>query len=262
MPELLQRTTGMKVIEVKDRTLVKPNCVYVIPSNKDMSILHGVLHLLAPTSPRGLRLPIDFFLHSLAQDRQEQSIGVILSGMGSDGTLGLRDIKEKGGAVFVQDPASAKYDGMPRSAIDSGLADMTGIERSRLLGRSFALLVSAALRRAFYTFLKEVFASQTKRSGVFELVVKDQPNRTVNIEARRSSNSQECRVVVVDITERKKLEREVLEISANEQRRIGNELHEEICQLLSASAVLSTVLARDLAKPAPVGPCGAGAENR
>ena len=97
MPELLQRTTGMKVIQVKDRTTVQPNCVYVIPPNKDMSILHGVLHLLEPAAPRGLRLPIDFFLRSLAQDQQEHSIGVILSGMGSDGTLGLRAIKEKGG---------------------------------------------------------------------------------------------------------------------------------------------------------------------
>jgi chemotaxis methyl-accepting protein methylase len=124
MPELLQRHTGMKVIQVKDRTLVQPNCVYVIPPNKDMSLLHGVLHLLEPTSPRGLRLPIDFFLRSLAQDRQEHSIGVILSGMGSDGTLGLRAIKEKGGVVLVQDPATAKFDGMPRSAMDAGLADI------------------------------------------------------------------------------------------------------------------------------------------
>ena len=97
MPELLQRATGMKVVQVKDRTRVRPNCVYVIPPNKDLSILHGVLHLLEPAAPRGLRLPIDFFLRSLAQDQQERSIGVILSGMGSDGTLGLRAIKEKAG---------------------------------------------------------------------------------------------------------------------------------------------------------------------
>ena len=124
MPELLQRATGMKVIQVKDRTTVQPDCVYVIPPNKDMSILHGVLHLLEPASPRGLRLPIDFFLRSLAQDQQEHSIGVILSGMGSDGTLGLRAIKEKAGVVLVQEPATAKFDGMPRSAIDAGLADI------------------------------------------------------------------------------------------------------------------------------------------
>ena len=107
MPELLQRATRMKVIQVKDRTKVQPDCVYAIPPNKDMSILHGVLHLLDPVTPRGLRLPIDFFLRSLAQDQQELSIGVILSGMGSDGTLGLRAIKEKAGLVLVQEPATA-----------------------------------------------------------------------------------------------------------------------------------------------------------
>jgi two-component system CheB/CheR fusion protein len=124
MSELLQRTTSMRVIQVKDRTPVRPDCVYVIPPNKDMSILHGVLHLLAPAAPRGLRLPIDFFFRSLAQDQQENSVGVILSGMGSDGTLGLRAIKEKAGVVLVQEPATAKFDSMPRSAIDAGLADI------------------------------------------------------------------------------------------------------------------------------------------
>jgi len=148
MPELLQRATGMRVIQVSDRTRAQPNCVYVIPPNKDMSILHGVLHLLAPAAPRGLRLPIDFFLRSLAQDQQERSIGVILSGMGSDGTLGLRAIKEKAGLVLVQEPATAKFDGMPRSAIDAGLADivapvdelpgkiMAFLERIPLIARS------------------------------------------------------------------------------------------------------------------------------
>jgi two-component system CheB/CheR fusion protein len=124
MAELLQRATGMKVVQVKDRTKVRPDCVYVLPPNKDMSILHGVLHLLDPVVPRGLRLPIDFFLRSLALDRRDRSIGVILSGMGSDGTLGLRAIKEQAGVAFVQEPGSAKFDGMPRSAIDAGLADV------------------------------------------------------------------------------------------------------------------------------------------
>ena len=124
MPELLQRATSMKVIQVKDRTKVRPDCVYVIPPNKDMSILHGVLYLLEPVAPRGLRLPIDYFLRSLAQDQEGRSIGVILSGMGSDGTLGLRAIKEKAGVVLVQEPATAKFDSMPRSAVDAGLADI------------------------------------------------------------------------------------------------------------------------------------------
>ena len=124
MDELLQRATDMRVIQVKDQTTVRPDCVYIIPPNKDMSILHGVLHLLRPVAARGLRLPIDFFLRSLAQDRQDHSIGVILSGMGSDGTLGLRAIKEKAGLVLVQEPTTARFDSMPRSAIDAGLADI------------------------------------------------------------------------------------------------------------------------------------------
>jgi len=137
MAELLQRGTPMRVIQVKDRTPVQPDCVYVIPPNKDMSILHGVLHLLTPRAPRGLRLPIDFFFRSLAQDQADRSIGVILSGMGSDGTLGLRAIKEKAGVVLVQDPVNAKFDSMPRSAIDAGLADIVapaGALAEKLLG--------------------------------------------------------------------------------------------------------------------------------
>ncbi|MGC9451351.1 MAG: chemotaxis protein CheB [Oceanipulchritudo sp.] len=124
MAELLQRGTLMPVSEAEDRTPVRKDHVYVIPPNKDISILHGVLHLLEPTAPRGLRLPIDFFLRSLALDQRERSIGVILSGMGSDGTLGLRAIKETGGLVLVQDPQTAKCDSMPRSAIDADLADI------------------------------------------------------------------------------------------------------------------------------------------
>ena len=122
--ELLQHGISMPVAEVKDRMRVEPEHVYVIPPNKDMSILHGVLHLLDPVAPRGLRLPIDFFFRSLADDQGEQSIGVILSGMGSDGTLGLRAIKEKAGVAFVQELSSAKFDGMPHSAMEAGLADV------------------------------------------------------------------------------------------------------------------------------------------
>jgi two-component system, chemotaxis family, CheB/CheR fusion protein len=124
LAELLQRTTSMPVSQVKDRTLIKPDFVYVIPPNKDLSILHGKLHLLPPVAPRGLRLPIDFFFRSLADDQKNRGIGVILSGMGSDGTLGISAIKEKAGAIFVQDPANAKFDGMPNSAIESGQADV------------------------------------------------------------------------------------------------------------------------------------------
>jgi chemotaxis methyl-accepting protein methylase len=142
--ELLQRSTAMKVVQIKDRTVVHPNCVYVIPPNKEMSILHGVLHLLDRVAPHGLHLPIDFFFRSLAEDEKERSVGVILSGMGSDGTFGLRAIKEKGGATFVQDPASSKFDGMPKSAMAAGTADIVA-PVEMLPGKIIAYLQRAPL---------------------------------------------------------------------------------------------------------------------
>ena len=123
MPELLRRYTKMTVAEVEDGMEVQPNQVYVIPPNADLAILHGKLQVLEPALPRGLRMPIDFFFRQLAADQKEKAVGIILSGMGSDGTLGLKAIKENLGAVMVQDTASAKYDGMPRSAINTGLVD-------------------------------------------------------------------------------------------------------------------------------------------
>ncbi|MEI7831187.1 MAG: chemotaxis protein CheB, partial [Prolixibacteraceae bacterium] len=124
MPELLQRITPMKVFQASDNLKVKMNCVYVIPPNKSLSILNDTLQLFEPIELRGLRLPIDIFFRSLAIDKQEKGIGIILSGMGSDGSLGLKAIKEKNGIVMVQTPESAKFDGMPRSAIDSVIADV------------------------------------------------------------------------------------------------------------------------------------------
>ena len=124
MPELLQQMTKMEVIQITDNLKVNPNCVYIIPPNKSMSILHGSLHLFAPVKIHGIRMPIDVFFRSLADDKQEKSIGIILSGMGSDGSLGLKAIKEKNGIVLVQDPDTAKFDGMPRSAVDMVMADI------------------------------------------------------------------------------------------------------------------------------------------
>jgi two-component system CheB/CheR fusion protein len=124
LPELLQRATTMPVLQAKNRMKVMPDHVYVIPPNRDLSILHDRLCLLEPVAPRGLRLPIDFFFRALADDRREQAIGVILSGMGSDGTLGVRAIKEFGGLVLAQEPTNAKFDSMPQSVIEAGLADI------------------------------------------------------------------------------------------------------------------------------------------
>jgi len=122
LTEILQRTTTMTVIEAQDQMIVAPNRVYVIPPNRDLAIFHGAIQLSVPELQRGHRMPIDFFLRSLAEDQGERAIGVILSGSGSDGTLGLRAIIGAGGVSLVQDPATAKYDGMPASAIQAGLA--------------------------------------------------------------------------------------------------------------------------------------------
>jgi two-component system CheB/CheR fusion protein len=126
LPELLQRVSRMKVTQVSNNIAVLPDNIYVIPPNKTMSISKGVLHLHKPSEGRGQRLPIDLFFQSLADDQREHAVGAVLSGMGSDGSLGLRAIKEKNGITMVQDPTTAKYDSMPRNAIDSVTIDIVG----------------------------------------------------------------------------------------------------------------------------------------
>ncbi|MFB3765691.1 MAG: CheR family methyltransferase [Methanotrichaceae archaeon] len=121
--ELLQRVTAMKVSQAEDGEKVQPNHVYVIPPGKDLSLMHGTLQLLDPTQPRGLRLPIDFFFRHLAEDQGDRSIAIIFSGMGTDGTLGLKAIKEKQGMLMAEDPETASYNAMPVSAINTGLID-------------------------------------------------------------------------------------------------------------------------------------------
>ncbi len=123
LTDLIRRYTRMQVYEVEDGMAVQPNCAYIIPPNCDMAFLNGSLQLLQPAAPRGQRLPIDFFFRSLAQDLHERAICIVLSGTGSDGTLGLRTIKGEGGMVMAQNPESTEYDGMPRSAIGTGLVD-------------------------------------------------------------------------------------------------------------------------------------------
>ena len=123
LTELIRRYTRMHVFEVEDGMAVAPNCAYIIPPNRDMAFLNGSLQLLEPSAPRGRRLPIDFFFRSLAQDQGERAIGIVLSGTGSDGTLGVRAIKGGGGMVMAQNPESTEFDGMPRNAIATGLVD-------------------------------------------------------------------------------------------------------------------------------------------
>jgi len=123
LTDLIRRYTRMQVFEVEDGMKVLPNCAYIIPPNRDMAFLNGTLQLMEPAAPRGQRLPIDFFFRSLAHDQHERAICIVLSGTGSDGTLGVRAIKGEGGMAMAQNPASTEYDGMPRSAIGTGLVD-------------------------------------------------------------------------------------------------------------------------------------------
>ncbi|HUW37478.1 MAG TPA: chemotaxis protein CheB, partial [Rhodocyclaceae bacterium] len=120
LTEILQRSTAMPVLEAQDQMVVAPDTVYVIPPNRDMAIFRGALQLSVPEEPRGQRMPIDAFLRSLAEDQGERAVGIILSGTGTDGTLGLRAILGAGGVTLVQEPGTAKYDGMPSSAIKAG----------------------------------------------------------------------------------------------------------------------------------------------
>ena len=123
LPELLARATLMPVAEIKDGVQVMPNCVYVMPPNHSLAILHGRLHLMPRPDALGKHLPIDDFLKTLADDLQSNAIGVILSGTASDGTFGLRAIKAEGGITFAQSEASCEYEGMPHSAIAAGHVD-------------------------------------------------------------------------------------------------------------------------------------------
>jgi two-component system CheB/CheR fusion protein len=123
LTELLAKATEMPVRQVTDATPVELNHVYVIPPNLDMTIAQGILRLTPRTETRGHHMPIDRFLRSLAEDQGSNAIGIILSGTASDGTLGLAAIKAKGGITFAQDEKSAKFDGMPQSAIAAGCVD-------------------------------------------------------------------------------------------------------------------------------------------
>ncbi len=113
----------MAVQTIRNGLKVEPNVVYIIPPNKNVDLKHGAFQLRKQEKPHFLNLPINFFFKALAEECRESAIAIILSGLGSDGSVGLRYINEKGGLVIVQDPLSAKYDGMPLSAINTDLTD-------------------------------------------------------------------------------------------------------------------------------------------
>lgn len=169
--ELIQRCTTMKVSEAEDTMVIEPNAVYIIPPGKNLSILNGTIQLMNIAGTQGVRMPIDYFFRSLAKDQKEKSIGIILSGMGTDGTLGLRAIQEVGGMTMVQDPASAKFDSMPRSAIRNGLIDFSLTPEKMpealvsYIRKSPAIITEKALERTELTKLQKIFVLVRDRTG-------------------------------------------------------------------------------------------------
>lgn len=123
MPELIKKYTDMQVFSIRDGMKVNADTVYVIPPNTNITINDGILHFAKQPKPHYLNLPINFFLEALAEDRKENAMAIILSGTGSDGSLGIKAIKSQEGLVIAQDPVTAKYDGMPQSAVNTGLTD-------------------------------------------------------------------------------------------------------------------------------------------
>jgi two-component system CheB/CheR fusion protein len=123
MVELLSKRTSIPVLQAEDGLAIQANTIYLIPPKKNLKVFHGQLLLVDQDFTRGFNLPIDILFRSLAEEKQHQAIGVVLSGTGSDGTMGIRAIKDSGGMVMVQSEATAQFDGMPRSAIGTGLPD-------------------------------------------------------------------------------------------------------------------------------------------
>lgn len=123
MAEILSKKTSLPVLKSEDGMFVKPGHIYLIPPKKNLRIYKGKLYLDTPDYSSGINFPIDIFLRSLAEDQGEKAIGVILSGTGSDGVRGIRAIKQAGGIIFVQDQISAKFDGMPKAAMSTGIVD-------------------------------------------------------------------------------------------------------------------------------------------
>lgn len=170
MPELLAKHTSMKIFTAEDNQVVKPNCIYFNERSKNLQIRGEKLQLLEKDPKSKLNLPIDKFFHSLGEEYGEKSIGVILSGTGSDGSRGIKTIKEAGGTIIVQTPESAQFDGMPNSAIHTNLVDhlLNPEKIAKTLinfpGRNLKLSEkeSKTNEKVFYEIINEVH----KRSGI------------------------------------------------------------------------------------------------
>jgi len=149
MNELLSRFTTIKIEVVIDGMDLKPNCIYLIPPKMNMTIFHGTLYLNELSATRTLNLPIDIFFRSLAKDQEKNAVGIILSGAGSDGALGIKAIKEFGGMTMAQDENSAKFESMPHSSISTGMVDI--------------VMPPAQLAEELIYYIKHPFVKETKR---------------------------------------------------------------------------------------------------
>jgi len=186
LPELLEKKTAMPVHQVKDRMAIAPNQVYVIPPNTYMSIIDGHLTLFPREDKQGIFLPIDFFFKNLAYIYQNKAIGILLSGTGSDGTAGFKDIKAEGGITFAQDDTAA-FNGMPRSAVDSGFVDFIlpaaeiASELNDILKLPYTLLEQTDLPTPNEAELRRILVILNNRKGVdFSLYKETTINRRIH----------------------------------------------------------------------------------
>ena len=172
MPELLEKHTKMKIFTAQDKMTIEPNCIYLNQSEKNIHIKGRVLHLIEKEVQRNINFPIDIFFHSLAEEKKEKAIGVILSGTGSDGSRGIRTIKEVGGAVMVQDPKSAQFDGMPKAAILTDQVDYVldvesiGIILKKIALTNLPLSMFQPDAKSNDDFIQSILAEISKYSGI------------------------------------------------------------------------------------------------
>lgn len=165
LSNIIQNYTRMEVFEVENGMPAQPNCVYIIPPNRDMAILNNTFQLLEPSLPHGHRLPIDFFFHSLAQDQHKRAIAIILSGTGSDGSKGIASIKAQGGIVMAEDLDSCEFDGMPKSAINTGLVDYV-LPPGQMLEQLISSIEHPAKRSA-----KNLSVSESKENDLHKIFI-------------------------------------------------------------------------------------------
>lgn len=234
VPELLSRYTPMPVRLVQDEPRVRPNCVYVIPPGKYLSISQGELRLSEPDQPRGARMVVDFFLRSLAGNDAHCPVAVILSGTGTDGALGIKAVKAAGGLVIAQDPASAEHPGMPRSAVATGTVDHVLPPEQ---------IPDVLVRYAQQPFVREaVEPAEDEEGQLEEELAQVKEDLQASIEQLEASNEEykAANEEVMSINEELQSTNEELETSKEELQSLNEELPTVNAQLASKVEELET----------------------